>query len=66
MKRISLVKLSEQKMKVIKGGSENAIVSTANCDCGNACGDCATINVRGTMSGVLGTLMGFQKPQVML
>jgi len=66
MKRISLVKLSEQKMKVIKGGSENAIVSTANCNCSSACGDCDAINVRGTMSGVLGTIMGIQKPEVML
>jgi len=63
MKRISLVKLSEQKMKVIKGGSENAIVSTANCNCESACGSCDAISVRGVGQGIFGGVSSIQKLQ---
>lgn len=61
MKKIKLTSLSEQKMKVIKGGS---VAATANCDCMSACGGCDAISMRGTGQSVLGTLSAvvIQKP----
>lgn len=58
-KKIKLTTLSEQKMKVIKGGQQSAM---AACYCGSICHACDSISVRGySLAGMINAGGGLQQ-----
>ena len=58
-KKIKLTALSEQKMKIIKGGQQSAM---AACYCGSICHACDSISVRGySPAGMINAAGGLQQ-----